>query len=416
MFRPLALFIGLRYTRAKRRNRFISFISLVSVLGIALGVLVLITVLSVMNGFDQQIRNKIFDFIPHITVTGMDHRVSDWPSLSRRVTQMKGVLAAAPYVMGQGLLSKDQSVHPVIVKGIEPAIETQVTALAHQMKEGKLSSLKSGRFEIVLGQNLANDLGAFVGDYVTLIIPQVTVSPVGMLPRFKRFKVIGIFSVGPGFGFDNNYAFIQIHDAQKLYGLGNTVSGVQLKIKDLFAADNLSLSIEKQLKFKYETANWTDQFGPFYHAVQMEKSMMFFILLLLVAIAAFNLVSSLVMLVNDKRADIAILKTLGATPKMIMSVFIVQGFFIGMLGTLLGVIGGVLLSLNVTRLVNFIQDQFHVQLFTPGVYWVNYLPSQLLWSDVLHISIAAILMSLLATIYPAWRAGRVLPVEALRYE
>ncbi len=416
MIKPLALYIGLRYTRAKRHNRFISFISLVSVLGIALGVCVLITVLSVMNGFDQQIKERIFTMVPHVTITSMNGTLSNWQSLDNKLKKVPNVLAVAPNVTGQGMLTKDNDVHPVAVMGVNPNLEKTVSVINQKMVSGQLNNLTPGKYGIVLGEVLADSLGVGVGDVVNLVTPQINLSPIGILPRFRQFKIVGIFSVGTGFGFDSSMAYINLKDAQALFSLGKKITELHIKTTNLFSAPLLASQLQKKLGFEYQVSDWTSRFGAFYHAVQMEKTMMFFILLLLVAIAAFNLVSGLVMLVNDKQSDIAILRTFGATPKMILSIFVIQGFALGLFGTLLGLFGGIILSLNVTRLVNLIQQVFHVQLLTSGVYFVNYLPSQLQFSDVFHISVAAVIMSLVATIYPAWRAARTEPVEALRYE
>jgi len=417
IFRPIALYIALRYTRAKRRNQFISFMSLVSIIGIALGVAVLLTVLSVMNGFDRQIQKKIFAMVPHITITGASNKLSDWQSLRARIQHTPQIIGTAPYINIQGLLSHENVVQPAMVKGVFPAEERQVSKIASKCIQGGLDALQPGQFGIVLGSTLAINLGAVVGDKINLITPHATITPVGILPRFKRFTVVGVFSVGSGFGYDANYAFINLNDAQKLVNFNNNqVTGLQLKSQNLFAAQKISLDLEKDLQFKYQISNWTDTFGAFYHAVQMEKTIMFFILLLLIAIAAFNLVSGLVMLVNDKQGDIAILRTFGATPGIVTAIFVLQGLVVGLIGTILGIAGGIILSLNVTQLVNFIQRTFHVQLFTPGVYWVDYLPSQLQSADIIHIAIIAIALSLVATIYPAWRAARMKPAEALCYE
>jgi lipoprotein-releasing system permease protein len=267
-----------------------------------------------------------------------------------------------------------------------------------------------------LGSELASDLGVAVGDKITLLIPKFTVTPLGAMPRFKQFTVAGIFQVGGGFGFDSDMAFIHLKDAQTLFQLNNNVSGLRLKLQDLYAAPRVSQELAKKLPESYSITNWTETYGSYMHAIQLEKTMMFLILLFLVAIAAFNLVSMLVMVVTDKQADIAILRTLGATPKMILAIFVVQGTLIGVVGTLLGLLVGVTLSLHVTELVNFLEQVFHVQLFTSDVYFLNYLPSQLALSDVTHICSIALIMSLLATLYPAWRAARTQPAEALRYE
>lgn len=416
MFRPAAVFIGLRYTRAKRRNHFISFISMMSMLGIALGILVLITVLSVMNGFDHEIKKRVFSMWPALTVSSSVGYVEDSQSLEKIVRNAPTVTAVAPFITEQVLLTNAGNVQPAMMSGIDPAAEKKMSDLANKMIQGDLSALQSGTFGIVIGEELANRLDAIVGDKVTVITPQVSLSPAGVLPRFKRFTVMGIFRAGPGFGFDMALAYINLTDAQKLFQMGTTVSGIHANIKDVYAAPLLSTELAKLLTPTARITNWTDQFGPFFHAVKLEKTMMFFILLLIIAVAVFNLVCTLVMVVNDKEADIAILRTFGATPNMIMSIFIVQGAIVGVVGTLLGVAGGIALALNVTSIVNWVQDFFHVQFLTSSVYFVNYLPSQLQWSDVLKVSLAALGLSLLATLYPAWRASKTEPVEALRYE
>jgi lipoprotein-releasing system permease protein len=417
IFRPIALYIALRYTRAKRRNQFISFMSLVSIIGIALGVMVLLTVLSVMNGFDQQIQKKIFAMAPHVTITGASNELSNWQGLRKQVQTNPQVIGAAPYINLQGLLSHNGDVRPVMVKGVLPKEEQQISGIADKCIQGSFAALQPDKFGIVLGSTLAINLGVTVGDKVNLITPHATITPIGIIPRFRRFKVVGVFTTGSGIGYDAGYAFINLNDAQKLMNFNsNQVTGLQLKLQNLFAAQKVSLDLDKDLRFKYQISNWTDMYGAFYHAVQMEKTIMFFILLLLIAIAAFNLVSGLVMLVNDKEGDIAILRTFGATPGIVTAVFVLQGLIIGLVGTILGIVGGIVLSLNVTQLVNFIQRVFHVQLFTPGVYWVDYLPSQLQSADVIHIAVIAIILSLVATIYPALRAAKMKPAEALRYE
>lgn len=416
MFKPLPLYIAWRYIRAKRRNRFVSFISLISMLGIALGVCVLITVLSVMNGFDQQIRERIFSMAPHILITGEDGNLSNRQTLTPKLKTFKEIRGEAPYISGQGLLVKDDFVHPAFIKGVSPKEENTISNINQKMVKGSLNDLKPQSFNIILGQKLAWALDVGVGDKVNLVTPKAVTSPIGLMPRFKRFKVVGIFRTGSGFGFDESYGYINLRDAQTLYLLQNKVSGVQLKISHLFNAPHLAFQIFKKLGLSYQVSDWTEQYGGFYHAVQMEKTIMFFILLLLIAIAAFNLVAGLVMLVNEKQSDIAILRTLGAAPGMITKVFIIQGCLIGLIGTLLGVAGGIVLSLNATAIVNWIQNLFHVQFLTSDVYFVNYLPSQLQFSDIFHVTIAAFLMSLLSTIYPAWKAARTRPAEALRYE
>lgn len=415
MFKPLSFYIGLRYTRAKRRNGFISFISLASMIGIALGVAVLITVLSVMNGFDIHIRQGIFSLAPQISMTGVENKLNNWQPLQQRLTTFPNIVATAPYVQGQGIFKNQDIVEPVVVMGIDPSQEIKLNELSQKMTVGNLNNLQTGKFGVVLGAELANSLGAVLGSKVILITPQMSVTPAGVTPRFKRFTVVGIFQAGNGFGFDSRLAFIQLQDAQALFMMNNAISGIHAKLPDPYMAINVA----QQLQIAFPNtlvSNWTDEYGAFFKAIALEKTMMFLILLLIVAVAAFNLVSSLVMVVNDKQADIAILRTYGATPSFIMRIFIVQGMIVGLVGTLLGLIGGILLALNVTAIVNGIQNLFGVQLFQSSVYYITYLPSKLEAGDIIEIAIIAILLSLLATIYPAWRASRTQPAEALRYE
>lgn len=415
MFKPLSLAIGLRYTRAKRRNGFISFISLTSMLGIALGVAVLITVLSVMNGFDQHIREGIFSLAPEVTVNGSQDRIDNWQAVEQQLAQQPQVLSTAPFIDGQGILKYYSSVQPAFIMGIDPSKEAKLDQLSNLMLMGKLKDLTPGQFGIILGQNLANSLGAVPGSKITLITPELSVTPAGVSPRFKRFTVVGVFDGGNGFGFDTHLAFINFQDAQALYNYGTAVSGINIKVADPYAAPQISHQLQQAFP-SYYVSDWTARYGPFFKAIALEKTMMFLILLLIVAVAAFNLVSTLVMAVNDKQADIAILRTFGATPGLIMRVFMVQGMLVGFTGTFIGLIGGVVLALNVTNVVNWLQEALHTQLFQSSVYYINYLPSQLAWSDVIEVTVIALILSLLATVYPAWRASRTQPAEALRYE
>ncbi len=416
MFRPAAIFIGLRYTRAKRRNHFISFISLMSMFGIALGVLVLITVLSVMNGFDREIKKRVFSLWPPITVSGVSGYISNWHEVQRIIDDNPSVIATAPFVSGQILLTDNGQVQPAMLNGIDPAQEKRLSALAKKVVQGHLTDLVAGGFGIVLGEDLANRLGVMLGDKVTVVTTQMSISPAGAIPRFKRFTVVGIFHAGSGFGFDISLAFIHLADSQILFQMGKSVSGLHANIKNIYAAQKVGDELAETLGPSARISDWTQQFGPFFSAVKLEKTMMFFILMLIVAVAVFNLVCSLVMVVNDKESDIAILRTIGATPRLIVAIFVVQGAIIGVVGTVLGVIGGIALALNVTAIVAWIERVFHVQFLSSSVYYVNYLPSELLFSDVIQISAVALLLSLLATLYPAWRASRTEPVEALRYE
>lgn len=342
MYKPLALFMGLRYTRSRKKNHFVSFISLSSMLGIGLGVMVLITVLSVMNGFDQQIHNRFFGMAPEITVSGPNERLSDWPEVAKKIQTIPEIKALAPYVGGQGLMVHDGQVLPVVLTGVLPEKEQQMSHLQDKLLAGSLSNLKD--FGIILGRGLADSMGTMIGDKVTVMIPQATVTPAGMIPRFKRFTVVGVFSAGTGFNFDTKLAFINMGDAQKLLQMGDEVTGIKMKIGNVYQAPELSYRLSHLLGDDYQVGNWTQQYGAFFQAVKMEKTMMFLILLLIIAVAAFNLVSSLVMVVNDKQAEIAILRTIGATPSTILWTFIVQGMMVGIVGTFFGLLGGLVLD------------------------------------------------------------------------
>ncbi|MFI4918344.1 MAG: lipoprotein-releasing ABC transporter permease subunit [Legionellales bacterium] len=414
MYKPLALFIGLRYTRSRKKNHFVSFISLSSMLGIGLGVMVLVTVLSVMNGFDEEIHHRFFGMAPEITVTGANDTLSDWPKLVKELQSIHEIKAMAPYVGGQGLLTHDGQVLPVVVTGILPGQEEAVTHLNQKLLYGNMQNLQ--HFGIVLGKGLADSLGVMMGDMVTVMVPQATATPAGMIPRFKRFTVVGVFSAGTGFNFDTKLAFINIADAQKLFLLGNSVTGVKMKIDNVYQAPELSERLSRLLGEEYQVGNWTQQFGAFFQAVKMEKTMMFLILLLIIAVAAFNLVSSLVMVVNDKQAEIAILRTIGAPPSFILWIFIVQGMMVGIVGTLMGLVAGIVLATNATAIVNALESLFHVKVLSSSIYFVDYLPSKILASDLKQVCAAALLMSFAATIYPAWRASKTVIAEALHYE
>lgn len=416
MFRPLTLYIGLRYTRAKKRNQFVSFISLMSMIGIALGVMVLITVLSVMNGFDQQIRGKLFSMVPHITILSNEGKINNWQTLMPKIKQNPSVTTVIPMVSGQGMIVKNTQTMPTMINGILPDSNTQIFDLPHKMVAGSLHDLTTQSFGIVLGAGIASNLGVVVGDSVNIITPTAVVTPVGLIPRFKQFKVVGVFEVGAGFAFDSSYAFISLASAQKLFMLDNDINMFNVNVKDLLKAPDVAWQLQKNLGDQYQVSDWTQEYGPYYSAVKMEKTMMFFILILIIAIAAFNLVSGLMMGVNDKQADIAILRTLGLTPKKVMTIFVIQGGLIGGIGTLLGIVLGIILSLNITALTNLIEKIFHIQFLNPSVYLLDYLPSQLQWGDVWHVALIAFAMSLIATLYPAWRASKVQPAEALRYE
>jgi lipoprotein-releasing system permease protein len=415
MIRPLELFIGLRYTRAKRRNHFISFISLASMLGTALGVTALITVLSVMNGFGEELRGRILSVAAHVTVTGYGGELTDWQSVQKKAAIKEGVLGSAPYVLAQGLLTVHGKSSGVMVRGILPTEEATVSSLGENMKGGNLDDLAAGEYRIILGKELALSLGVWVGDKVTLMAPQASVTAAGILPRMKRFTIAGVFEAGM-YEYDSGLVLIDMADAQTLYRLGDEVTGLRLKLDDIDAAPLFSLDLAKQLDSDYRVRNWTQEHVSFFRALKIEKNVMFVILMLIVAVAAFNLVSTLVMVVTDKQADIAILRTLGMSPGNIMSVFIYQGTIIGFIGTLLGLAGGISLALNVSTIVGAIESFFQVQFMPPDLYYISGFPSRLDWNDVTVIGVLSFVMSVLATIYPAWRASRTMPAEALRYE
>ena len=415
MFKPLTLFIGLRYTRARRRTGFISFITLTSVLGIALGVAALITVLSVMNGFEAELRDRILGMTSHASITGVNGELRDWPSLENTLKAEPRVLAWAPYIEGQAMLNSDRRVSGSMIRGIAPEYEPKVSEVATRLVSGQITDLKPGEFGIILGGELADHLGLVTGDKVTVITPQVTPTPAGILPRLKRFTVVGIFHVGM-FEYDRNLALIHIEDAKRLFSMDDAVSGLRLKVDDVFFARQIARDIGPRLPGEYMITDWTQAHNNFFKAIQTEKRVMFIILLLIVAVAAFNIVSTLVMVVTDKRPDIAILRTQGMTPSSVMAIFIVLGTVIGLMGTILGGIGGVLLALNVETVVPAIERLFGVQFLSADVYYISELPSRLLWGDVYRITLVAFLLSVLATLYPAWQASRIKPAEELRYE
>ncbi|MFC1748564.1 lipoprotein-releasing ABC transporter permease subunit [Pseudomonadota bacterium] len=415
MFKPLSLFVGLRYTRAKRRNHFISFISFISIAGIALGVTALITVLSVMNGFEKELRERILGVASHVMITSPSQGMDHWQDLVPMVDVYPEVISKAPYVAAEGMLSNDGVVSGTMIRGVLPDEEPKVSSLADNMILGELADLKAGKYNIILGKDLANRMRIRIGDKVTLVTPQASVTPVGIMPRLKRFTVVGVFEAGM-YEYDNALALIHLNDAAKLFLKPGQVTGLRLKLTDMFYAPRLTQQLVSDLPFGYVVSDWTRQHANFFRAVRTEKTVMFVILTLIVAVAAFNIVSTLVMVVTDKKADIAILRTLGASPGTIMRIFIVQGVVIGAFGTLLGVGGGVALATNIDVIVPAIERMFGVEFLSAEVYYISDLPSDMQTSDILKISGVAFLLSLVATLYPAWRASRTQPAEALRYE
>ncbi len=412
---PYELLVGLRYTRAKRRNHFISFISLISMAGIALGVAALIVVLSVMNGFQKELRTRILGVASHIQVTAINGELHNWLEVGRQTLQHPEVKAAAPFVQAQAMLSRDEAVRGTLVRGVIPELEDKVADFGRFMKAGTLENLQPGGFGIVLGSDLANAMGVTLEDKVTMIAPQGTVTPAGVVPRLRTFTVVGIFEAGM-YEYDSGLALIDLNDAQVLFRLGDGVSGVRLKLDDLFRAPRVARELVPLIQEDAYISDWTRSHANFFRAVQIEKNMMFIILSLIVAVAAFNIVSTLVMAVTDKQADIAILRTLGASPGSIMAVFVVQGALIGVIGLGLGVVGGVALALNIDVVVPFIERVLGTQFLAKDVYYISQLPSELQWGDVTGITAIAFVLALAATLYPSWRASRVNPAEALRYE
>ncbi|MCM2330132.1 lipoprotein-releasing system permease protein [Geopseudomonas sagittaria] len=415
MFRPLSVFIGMRYTRAKRRNHFISFISLTSMVGLALGVLVMILVLSVMNGFDRELRTRILGMVPHATISSYQP-LDDWRALAGQVAKHPEVVAVAPFSQLQGMLTHSGGVQPVLVNAVLPEAEKSVSIIDQHMVQGRLDDLQSGEFGIVVGEITARRFRVNVGDKLTFILPEASVTPAGVFPRLKRFTVVGVFKVGAEL--DSSLALIHIGDAARLSRWQeNQVEGVRLKLKDLFKAPQVAWEIAGSFGSEdYVARDWTRSHGSLFQAIQMEKTMIGLLLLLIVAVAAFNIISTLVMVVTDKKADIAILRTLGMTPRQIMLVFMVQGTVIGVVGTLIGGVLGVISALNVTAWVAALENLLGQKFLSSDVYFINYLPSQLRVEDVVLICSAALLMSFFATLYPAWRAARTQPAEALRYE
>jgi len=409
------LLVGLRYTRAKRRNHFISFISATSMAGIALGVAALIVVLSVMNGFQKELRARILGVASHVQISGADNKLADWRAVAKAAAQEPRVLASAPFVNAQGMLSAGQAVRGSVVRGIVPEMEDKVAEIGRHMRAGKLESLQAGAFNIVLGSELARALGVLTGDKLALIAPQGLVTPAGVIPRLKQFTVTGIFEVGM-FEYDSGLALLHLEDAQKLYQMGDAVSGVRLRLDDLFAARSVARELMTRLPGDLYATDWTRSHANFFRAVEIEKRVMFIILLLIVAVAAFNIVSTLVMLVTDKQADIAILRTIGASPGSIVQIFMVQGALIGVIGTFVGLVAGVLLAFNVDTVVPFIENLLGFKFLAKDIYYISDLPSDVQLGDVTTIGIVSLVLSFIATLYPSWRASKTNPAEALRYE
>tara|TARA_B110000881_G_C18589623_1_gene527112 strand:- start:1376 stop:2623 length:1248 start_codon:yes stop_codon:yes gene_type:complete len=415
MFNPLSVYIGLRYTRAKRRNHFISFISLTSMFGVALGVAALITVLSVMNGFEKELRERILGMTSHAFITGNGSPLTDWKNLQSQIQHQPHLLDSAPFVEGQAMLSQGNRVRGTLIRGIDPTLEPRVSTIHENIIQGHFNNLKPGGFGIILGHDLARAMGVRTGDKITLITPHVSPTPAGVIPRLKRLNVVGIFEIGM-YEYDSALAIMNIEDAAKLFRIPNQVTGLRLKLDDVFQAPRITHNIMKTLGTEYRAVDWTYQHANFFRALKTEKTVMFVILLLIVAVAAFNIVSTLIMMVTDKQSDIAILKTLGMTPRDIMAIFMVQGVLIGILGTILGIIGGVSLALNIANIIASLEAFLGYQFLPADVYYISNLPSDLHWNDVTTIGLTAFALSLISTIYPSWKAAQTQPAEALRYD
>jgi lipoprotein-releasing system permease protein len=409
------LFIALRYTYSKQRTRVISFISAVSIVCIALGITALITVLSVMNGFQREIRTRILGVASHVQLSGAGGQLNDWQRVAAEAARHDEVVAAAPYIIAQGLFTHGSAVRGALVRGIVPEHEERVAEFAAHMRSGRLENLKSGEYGIVLGIELARALGATLGEKIVLIAPQGQVTPAGIIPRLRQFTVVGIFGVDH-YEYDAGLALIALEDAQKLFRFGDAVSGVRLKLKDLFRAGTVARDLTRSLGPEIYASDWTMHHANFFRAVEIEKRMMFLIVMIIIVVAAFNIVSTLMMAVNDKNADIAILRTLGSSPGSITRVFLVQGMIVGLLGTLLGLVGGIALALNVETVVPFIENLLGFKFLAKDVYYISELPSEVRVADVALTAVVAFVLSVLATIYPSWRAAQVNPAEALRYE
>jgi lipoprotein-releasing system permease protein len=413
MFRPLSIFIGARYTRAKRRSQFISFISMTSMIGLGLGVLAMIVVLSVMNGFQQEMSSRILGMVPHATINGVKP-LDDWRPVAASALKNPEVLAAVPFTELDGMLSYKGAMQPIQISGIDPAQESKVSIVADHVVQGRLQDLQPGEFGVVVGDITARRFRLAVGDKLTLIVPELSSAPGGITPRLQRLNVVGIFKVGAEL--DGSMALIHMADAAQMqHWAPGQVQSVRLKVKDLYAAPQVSQAVAQGLGSGYRADDWTHTQGSLFSAMKMEKTMIGLLLLMIVAVAAFNIIATLIMVVNDKGADIAILRTLGATPGQIMAIFMVQGTVIGVVGTLVGGILGVIAALNVSAMVGWVERISGQHIFTSDVYFISNLPSQLQWQDVALICGAGLIMSFLATIYPAWRAAKIEPAHALRY-
>lgn len=416
MYQPLPLFLGLRYTRAKRRDQFVSFISLISILGIAIGVWALITIISVMNGFESELRNRILGMASHATIAPYGGHLDDWQSVLQQSQQNPHVQGAAPYVEGQLMLSHRGRVSGALLRGIEPEMESHVADIEAKMKIGSLNSLQAGKWNIVLGNELLRALGLQVGDRVTVITPEANITAAGFIPRLKTFTISGMFELGMH-EYDSALVLMHHSDSAKLLRMpAGSVSGVRLKLDDIYNARPIAEALSQELGGAYKVRDWTFRHSNLFRAIKTEQRVMAIILLLIIGVAAFNIISTLIMVVTDKRADIAILRTLGATPATIMLIFIVQGTMVGVIGTIIGMITGSLSGAYIGEIIAFFEDLFHFKVLAADVYYISDLPSELRLSNVLIAGAFSFAISMLVTLYPAWRAAKINPAEALRYE
>ena len=409
------LWVGNRYVRSRSANSFVSLISAISTLGIAIAVLVLIVVLSVVNGFERELRDRLLAMVSHAAIEGVEGSLDNWQDLAAFAETQDTVVAAAPYLSGQSLLVFGENLSGAELRGVEPVAESRVSGIADVMLDGEFASLEAGRFNIILGVELANELGVGVGDKVTVNLAEGMVTPLGVEPRKKQFTVSGLYRVGM-WEFDRRLAFIHLEDAQRLYRRKGSVTGVRLAVSDIFLARDIVRDVAMAYGQYVMVTDWRRGNENFFRSIQITKSILFVILLLVIAVAAFNIVSTLVMVVKDKQSDIAILRTVGARPSSIVWIFVAQGTLIGAVGTLLGVAGGVLVAANLESIVGFVESAFGIKLLAADVYFISDLPSDVQQSDVVMIGSIAFLLALVSTLYPAWMAARTAPAEALRYE
>jgi lipoprotein-releasing system permease protein len=413
-------FIGLRYLKAKRKQTFVSIITVISILGVALGVFALIVVLSVMSGFENTLKEKILGTYAHLVLVKADQEgMEDYDEVARKVESVKGVISAAPFIFSQGMISTESNVSGVVLKGIDPDRVGKVTEVARYLKAGRLQDLKGGQEGslpgIILGVELAKHLSVSVGEGIQVISPQGTITPMGMVPKLRRFRVVGIFQSGM-YEYDNTLAYLSLESAQKFFNLGKRVTGIEVKTNDIYKVKEIGREIQRKMGFPFWPRDWMDMNRNLLAALRLEKIAMFIILVLIVLVAAFNIISTLIMVVMEKNRDIAILKAMGAPPKGILKIFVIEGFVIGVVGTLLGTILGLGAAFNLEKITGWVEALFGFKLLSSDVYYIDKLPSQVNPLDVTLIVVTAILISLVAGLYPSWRASKLEPAEALRYE